>query len=541
MAEKLNRQLRQWSWWSRVLAATVGVLVALALASYFRSSTTEARTNMRSILDAISNESAAVTNEYLGGPETAAAVVAGMVQEIAANPELEQRLFANLISATPQVDAVFVGFPDGTFRFVARSTEPNASYRMRTIAGTERLMTESLASADLTTLSSTPRPDDTYDPRSRPWYTAIAAGAESSWSNPYVFSSSKQLGVTYSVGVLSERNELLAVVGVDLTLDDLVDFLKERRPSEQGSAQVVSKSGLILAGSSTVVVDGEPYEPATLPPTTAALLTQTHQAASTFIDGDRWGNVRTVSRAGNWFLLVEAPEADFGAEQRGLLSEASAVIVLAALLTFALALAALRLVGQRVLRLNNMATFDDLTGLWNRAGVLRQLSQVLANRTGPHNVLVAILDLDRFKAVNDSHGHIVGDLTLRMAAHRVATIAEQYGMHCGRLGGDEFVLFGQPKSDAHASRMWGRIEHAVTSITEVSGAKIDLGVSIGVVVLPNSIPVDVTTALHLADRALYAAKREGGNRTVLTSHVDGGSGRQVIDISTGRRVPAGKH
>jgi len=517
MAEKLNRQLRQWSWWSRILATTIGLAVAVALVGYFSYATSEARTNMRSILDAISNESAAVTNAYLGGPETAAEVVAGLVRDMSAEPELEQRLFANLIRATPQVEAVSVGYPDGSFRFVARADEVTEGYRIRTITAPERLLTETFTNAEMVSLSSTPLPDNPYDPRIRSWYTPIAAGAESNWSEPYVFASSGKLGVTYSVAVLSDQGELLAVVGVDLTLDDLVGFLKERRPSSNGSAQVVNANGLVLAGSSTNIADLQqaPDESLTMPSTTVALLRQAQQSesggptkiSSTFVEGERWGNVRALSGTGNWFLLVEAPEADFGAARSGLLSATSASIALASLAAFLLALAGLRFIGQRVLRLNSMATFDELTGLWNRAGIFRELGQALANRNGPHNLLVAILDLDRFKAVNDSYGHTVGDQTLRMAARRIATIAEQYGMQCGRLGGDEFVLFGQPKSDAHASRMWGRIEHAVTSISEVAGAPIDLSVSVGVVVLPNSVAIEVTAGRPPLDAACRSPRR----------------------------------
>lgn len=525
MAEKLHQQLRQWSWWSRLLAAAIGIGVALVLAGFFRNNASEAQTNMRSILDAISNESTAVTNEYLAGPETAATVVAGMMTAVNDDPALQQALFANLITATPQIDAVFIGFPDGTFSFVARADD---TFRIRNIDGPELTMTETIATSDLTTITSQTLTDSTYDPRKRSWYEPIAAGEATSWSDPYLFSSSKKLGVTYSVGLRDERNELSAVVGVDLTLDDLVAFLKERQPSAKGSAQVVNASGLVLAGSETDVAGLESDEGLELTrlPLAAAVIEQAQQSASVdgsqingqFIDGERWGNVSAVSASNSWYLLVESPESDFNAQSQGLLSGTTAQIALWSLLAFVVVYTGLVAGGRRVLQLNNMATVDELTGLLNRSGIFRELGATLSAANGSRDLVVAILDLDRFKAVNDSYGHAIGDETLTQAARRISAAAERYNMQCGRLGGDEFVVFGKLADHASVLPMWREIRHDIAALSMVSGTSIDLSTSIGVAAWPHAVPDHITAVLHSADRALYIAKRNGGDQTSFTTH-----------------------
>lgn len=541
MAEKLQRQRTQWSRWSRLAAATIGIVVAIALAASVNGATAKAQTNMRSTLDAISNESAAVTNQYLAGPETAAHVVAGMAVQTTTNPVLEQMLFSNLISATPQVDAIFVGFPDGSFRFLARADEAEAMYRLRTIDGPDLSMTESFADAQLTVLRSAPVADSSYDPRLRSWYQPIAEGAATNWTDPYIFASSGKLGVTYSRAITNDAGEVTGVVGVDLTLDDLVEFLKDRRPSENGSAQVVDNMGRVLAGSSVNVaarqqaaLRNEPLEPEIMASAAPAIRQSIEsqgdasaEAIGQFINGDRWGNVRAVSGGGSWYLLVEAPEADFGAEPRNLFSNTSTQIMLWSLLACALVYFLLRTAGNRILRLNTMATVDELTGLLNRAGIFRELDVALEQSTDPHDVLIAILDLDRFKSVNDNYGHAIGDRTLAKVAQLIAAVAEENNMACGRLGGDEFVIYGQPHHPKQAAGLWPKIERAVASVTQVDGVCVDMSASIGVIAVPFGTSIEVTEALHLADKALYQAKRYGGNQTVVQTQSD----VEIVDLA----------
>jgi diguanylate cyclase (GGDEF)-like protein len=109
-----------------------------------------------------------------------------------------------------------------------------------------------------------------------------------------------------------------------------------------------------------------------------------------------------------------------------------------------------------------LAHTDELTGLPNR----RHAHRLLGDRLAAHQpTVVAVLDLDRFKSVNDTHGHDAGDQLLRHTAARLATAAAEYGGHAARLGGDEFLLVlpaGTGDNAAAVADVLTRLEQPLT-------------------------------------------------------------------------------
>ena len=152
---------------------------------------------------------------------------------------------------------------------------------------------------------------------------------------------------------------------------------------------------------------------------------------------------------------------------------------------------------------------DSLTGLPNRLLLEDRLGQVLhATRRGGTAALL-YLDLDGFKAVNDTFGHATGDLLLREVAARLEALVRQ-GDTVGRLGGDEFLII-QPGIDQEAAvaPCCRRVLDAIERPFLIDGRTMSIGVSIGVVLAPAD-GVDADTLLRRADQALYDAKRSGG-------------------------------
>jgi diguanylate cyclase len=155
-------------------------------------------------------------------------------------------------------------------------------------------------------------------------------------------------------------------------------------------------------------------------------------------------------------------------------------------------------------RARRQAGTDDLTGLANR----RTFTARLAATAGTRAVL--LLDLDRFKEVNDQHGHAVGDeLLSRIAGELQRTLPAH--AHLARLGGDEFavILTGTGPEDAVA--VGHELLAAVTAVELVVGtaAAHQVGVSVGVAVSSGSDQVTGTELLRRADTAMYAAKNSG--------------------------------
>ena len=163
-----------------------------------------------------------------------------------------------------------------------------------------------------------------------------------------------------------------------------------------------------------------------------------------------------------------------------------------------------------------MAITDQLTGLHNRRYMSRHLDNLVsqAARTGkPLSFL--ILDIDYFKAVNDGHGHDIGDEVLKEFANRIAANVRGIDLAC-RYGGEEFVVV-MPETDASfafmvAERLRKSIETTPIVISRAPG-KLSITISIGIAASEGAD--DTSEALlRRADQALYSAKRNGRNRVV---------------------------
>lgn len=156
------------------------------------------------------------------------------------------------------------------------------------------------------------------------------------------------------------------------------------------------------------------------------------------------------------------------------------------------------------LRDAELARTDALTGLANRVTLGSRLSELLE---AGGEVTVVCLDLDRFKAVNDTLGHPMGDALLRKVAERLQSIASERDL-VARLGGDEFGIVLPDAAPEEAERVAARIVDLVGRAYLINGHQLNIGVSVGVARAPaDGQTVDVL--LKNADLALYRAKTEG--------------------------------
>ena len=171
--------------------------------------------------------------------------------------------------------------------------------------------------------------------------------------------------------------------------------------------------------------------------------------------------------------------------------------------------------------LRYQATHDGLTGLLNRSATIESLRGELerAGRQGAPLCLM-IGDIDHFKNINDTYGHMIGDAVLCEAARRMRSSLRAYDS-IGRYGGEEF-LFVMPGCDAvNAWNHAARIQEAITSRPiELPRVNITLTMSIGVVVKQIVIADDLDSLIQAADAALYEAKAQGRNRVVLSDASD---------------------
>jgi diguanylate cyclase (GGDEF)-like protein len=155
--------------------------------------------------------------------------------------------------------------------------------------------------------------------------------------------------------------------------------------------------------------------------------------------------------------------------------------------------------------LRDMAIRDPLTGTYNRALLEDRLNQLIAeHRRNPSVATVLLIDMVRFKYVNDMLGHHTGDLLLQMVVARFAEVLRESDT-LARLGGDEFVIL-LPDTDAEqAEQVAQKIIQSMQQEFEVKGHKLSASVSIGIALMPDH-GTEVDELLRNADYAMYTAK-----------------------------------
>lgn len=159
--------------------------------------------------------------------------------------------------------------------------------------------------------------------------------------------------------------------------------------------------------------------------------------------------------------------------------------------------------------ITRLASFDSLTGLANRTQMMTTLEQAMTDQRGlPADCALLLLDLDRFKEVNDTMGHPAGDALLRQVAQRLLRLIGTSGK-VGRLGGDEFQIVLPALCDqSELTRLANAIIHNVSQPYSIEGSQVVIGVSIGIAIAPRD-GKDADMLIRNADLALYAAKADG--------------------------------
>jgi diguanylate cyclase (GGDEF)-like protein len=163
-------------------------------------------------------------------------------------------------------------------------------------------------------------------------------------------------------------------------------------------------------------------------------------------------------------------------------------------------------------KLQRLATTDSLTGLANRNSFNNALEKATKMaRRFDHGASLLLLDLDRFKTINDTYGHPFGDALLRDVANNIAAELREVDL-AARLGGDEFaVILVGANQKADIQTLAQRYIDNIRKPLEIEGQTISVGVSIGIALFPADADV-VDDLIRRADLALYRAKDEGRNR-----------------------------
>jgi two-component system cell cycle response regulator len=164
------------------------------------------------------------------------------------------------------------------------------------------------------------------------------------------------------------------------------------------------------------------------------------------------------------------------------------------------------------------ANFDELTELMNRRAVMKAMvNEIERSKRNSQPLYICMCDIDHFKKINDTHGHLAGDAVLKEIAQRFNNSLRPYDL-CGRYGGEEFLIILNSK-EHHIHDVFERIRQAISDEPFIyEETALNITISCGVTRYnPPSDVRNTTQILIDADTALYEAKNNGRNRTVFTS------------------------
>ena len=185
-------------------------------------------------------------------------------------------------------------------------------------------------------------------------------------------------------------------------------------------------------------------------------------------------------------------------------------------------------------KFERLARYDSLTGIENRMAMQERLSDLFKNNHKTHDALAILwMDLDRFKEINDSLGHVVGDALLRSVVERLSAMLDGRG-HIARFGGDEFVILC-PEADRASAQLIAEEALAIFAAgVEVGAHNLIVTASIGIAVGPQD-GRDSEELMQHADLALYSAKARGRNQAVSFAWSMKEGFHRIHEIETGLR------
>lgn len=238
-------------WLALCLAGLQFVAVTIVVSSSYVTSERVLLEHANGLLSDVGANTAAHSKGFLDPARSAAELAARLAENkivSSDDSQLLERLLFQQLQAAPQFAGVFYGDEMGNFVYVNRS-EDIASFRSKIIRYDQGVRETDLTWRDLNfqQIQSQPDPTDTYDPRARPWYQEAKANRESIWTDPYIFFTSQRPGITIASPVIDADGSVQGVIGVDIEISAISEFLTQLKIGENGTALIVNKNGDVIA------------------------------------------------------------------------------------------------------------------------------------------------------------------------------------------------------------------------------------------------------------------------------------------------------
>ncbi|MGE7956656.1 sensor domain-containing diguanylate cyclase [Pseudomonas sp. NPDC089530] len=316
--------------------------------------------------------------------------------------------------------------------------------------------------------------------------------------------------------VYDYQNNFIGVAGVGLSVDAVVKLIDRYQQRYQRSVYFVDTQGRIVLtgaeGGPQGARVGQPVRELATLHDLEARLAEPHSGDYEYGDrGQRhFLNVRFIPEL-NWYLFVDKREdSALGDIRRSLYLN----LLICLVITLIVLVLLNRVIGRYQRRIEAQATLDSLTGLPNRRGFDLLAAQAMHEALRePEPLTALLLDLDHFKRLNDTHGHLAGDQVLSGFARHLQSCLRQSDIVC-RWGGEEFIVLLKDTDSATALKIAEKIRLLIERQRYAYEDKtLHLTVSIGLTTLQADDTLH--SLLSRADHALYRAKQTGRNRTCV--------------------------
>lgn len=233
------------------LAGLQFIAITIVVSSSYVSSERVLLDHARGLLSDVGANTIAHSQGFLGPAEGAAELSARLAENRIVASEnrglLEALLFQQLLT-TPQFAGIFFGDTQGDFVYVMRSDGPGP-FRSKLVERKEDAQDTDLIwrEADYTEVTRRKDPEDSYDPRERPWFQLAETQRATVWTDPYVFFSARRPGITIASPVINDSGTLQGVIGVDIEISAVSEFLSRLRIGKNGTALIINRNGDVIA------------------------------------------------------------------------------------------------------------------------------------------------------------------------------------------------------------------------------------------------------------------------------------------------------
>lgn len=240
------------------LAGLQFIAVLLVVMSSFFSSERALLEHARSLLSDVAVNTIEHSKGFLQPARGAAQLATRLAENrivSSDNPDLLEKLLFQQLRTESQFAGVFYGNENGDFVYVMKSEGP-AEFRTKIITQTEDGRTTDLIWRDVNydVVETRDDPEDTYDPRARPWYNKAKDQARLVWTEPYIFFTSQKPGITVASPVYDSIGQVSGVIGVDIEIDAISQFLSALKVGTHGQALILNRNGDVIAHPNTDLI-----------------------------------------------------------------------------------------------------------------------------------------------------------------------------------------------------------------------------------------------------------------------------------------------